>query len=134
MESKRQQKFSKQLQRDLGDIFLKDTKGQFQGMLVSVVGVSVSPDLGVAFVNISFLGQGDKSEAFDKINAMKKDIRLALGKKIGKKVRIVPELVFKLDSGVDYAMEIDSIMRDIDIPEETPLNEDDYNLEDEVDE
>lgn len=118
-ESKRQQKVSRLLQRDLGDIFQKDTKGMFGNAFITVTGVQVSPDLGVAKASLSFMLVKDKQEMMQNINERKKEIRKILGNKIGKQVRIVPELVFLLDEGAEYASKMDTLISGLNIPEET---------------
>ena len=55
MESKRQQKFGRQIQKDLSDIFQKEFKELFGRAMVTVTDVKVSPDLSVARVYLSFL-------------------------------------------------------------------------------
>ena len=40
-----------------------------------------------------------------------KALRGELGHKIGKQIRIVPELVFYLDTSIDYAEHIDELLK-----------------------
>ena len=83
--------------------------------MVTVTRVEVSPDLGFAKVNLSFL-LADKNEAFDLINDHKKEIRHHLGKRIGKSVRIIPELAFFPDDSASYAQHMDKIISGLNIP------------------
>ena len=48
METKRQQKFAKQIQKDLSDIFQKELKGAFGNVFITITEVKVSPDLSQA--------------------------------------------------------------------------------------
>ena len=48
METKRQQKFGRQIQKDLSDIFQKEFKEIFGKGMVTVTEVKISPDLSVA--------------------------------------------------------------------------------------
>lgn len=116
MESKRQQKFSRLIQKELGEIFQRDAKSMFSGSFVTVTTVRVSPDLGAAKVYLSFLLEKDKEAAIEKIRAQTKPIRKMLGEKIRKQVRVIPELQFFLDDTIDYANRIDDILSKIHIP------------------
>ena len=114
-ESKRQQKFSRLLQKDLSDIIQKDKMGIFGSSFVTVAAVSVSPDLSVARVYLSMFME-EKEALLDKINHRKSEIRRELGNKIGKQVRIIPELYFYIDELEERAARIDKIIDDLNIP------------------
>ena len=53
MESKRQHQYSRQIQKDLGDIFQRDTRYFFLDNLVSIMGVETAPDLSIAKIYFS---------------------------------------------------------------------------------
>jgi ribosome-binding factor A len=55
MESKRQQKFGRQIQKDLSEIFQKDFKEITGKGMMTITDVKVSPDLSSARVYLSFL-------------------------------------------------------------------------------
>jgi ribosome-binding factor A len=126
-ESKRQQKFSKLIQKDLGDIFLQDTKNMFGRAFITVTSVKMSPDLGLAKVYLSFLQVSNGKEMLQKINDHKKEIRKILGNKIGKQVRIIPDLIFYLDDSAAYAARMDELISGLNIP---PADEEDLGSED----
>lgn len=115
MESQRQKKYAKLIQKELGEIFQKEARHLIGRTMVTVTRVEVSPDLGFAKVNLSFL-LADKNEAFDLINDHKKEIRHHLGKRIGKSVRIIPELAFFPDDSASYAQHMDKIISGLNIP------------------
>lgn len=114
--STRQNKFNRLIQKELSDIFQKDKKGILGKSFVTIADVKVSPDLGVAKIYISMMLANDKQGTLDKINAHKKEIRKALGDKIGKQVRIIPELVFILDELEENAMRMDALIKSLNIP------------------
>lgn len=116
-ESNRQLKVSKLIQKDLGDIFQKDTKGMFGKAFITVTSVRISPDLSLAKVYLSFLMVESPQGMIETINHKKSEIRKILGNKIGKQVRIVPDLVFYLDDTAAYASRIEEILSGLDIPE-----------------
>jgi len=116
MESKRQQKYSKLIQKELGDIFQRESRPLIGNTMVTVTRVLMSPDLGVAKVYLSFLS-GNTQELFNKVNEAKKTIRRNLGQRIGKSVRIIPELALFLDESAAYAQHMDGVISKLDIPE-----------------
>jgi len=115
MESKRQQKHAKLLQKELGEIFQKEARHLVGKAMVTITRVLVSPDLGVAKVYLSFL-LADPQSTYELINDHKKDIRLYLSKRIGKSVRIIPELAFFPDESASYAQHMDKVISGLDIP------------------
>ncbi|WP_375585140.1 30S ribosome-binding factor RbfA [Cyclobacterium xiamenense] len=122
METKRQQKYSKLIQKELGEIFQREGKPLVGKAMVTVVRVLISPDLGVAKVNVSFL-LADNQALFERINENKSQLRKFLGNRIGKSVRVIPELVFYLDESAAYAQHMDEVISKLDIPE--PSDEED---------
>lgn len=120
-ESKRQQKVAKLLLKDLGEIFQRDTRGILGGEFVTISDVQITPDLSIAFVNISMMLVKDKERLIDQINSRKSEIRRELGNKIGKQVRIVPDLKFFIDNVQENADRMDKIIDQLNIP---PTKED----------
>jgi ribosome-binding factor A len=117
----RQQKFGRLIQKELSDIFQRDKRGVLENAFVSIVDVKVSPDLSVAKIYLSMLLASDKEKVLERINTNKKEIRRALGEKIGKQVRIIPELVFFIDEVEENAKRIEDIIKNLNIPPETKV-------------
>lgn len=111
MESTRQLKVSRLLQKDLGEIFQKESRNLSQGAMITVTKVHVTPDLAMAKVYLSLFGTDDKSNLIKHIQKHGKEIRYNLGKRIAKQIRVVPDLMFYLDDSLDY---IDNIERLLD--------------------
>ncbi len=122
MESKRQQKHAKLLQKELGDIFQKEAKHLIGRAMVTITHVMVSPDLGFAKVYLSFL-LADPKVTYELINEHKKEIRHTLAKRIGKSVRIIPEIAFFPDDSASYAQYMDKVISDLHIPPAPPEEE-----------
>lgn len=122
MESKRQQKFSRLLQKELAEIFQREVTHLFHGAFISISTVRVSPDLGVAKVYLSLLLGGDGKAVLQEVKVNTKVIRHALAQRIKSQVRVVPELIFYLDDSAEYAARMDKIISDLDIP---PADEND---------
>ncbi len=120
----RQNKFSRLIQKELSDIFQRDKKGILGNSFVTIADVKVSPDLGVAKIYVSMMLAKDKQGTLEKINTHKKEIRKALGDRIGKQVRIVPELVFILDELEENAMRMDALIKSLNIPPDPSAKKD----------
>ena len=115
-ESKRQLKIARQLQKDLSEIFRLKLDGYFKNTLITITRIHVSPDLSVARVYISAFKAGAEAQVVDQINEHKSEIRGALGRRIGKQVRKIPELVFFEDHGSEHASNIDELLSRLNIP------------------
>lgn len=112
----RQQKFSRLIQKELSDVFQRDKRGILDNAFITIADVRVSPDLGVAKVYISMMLAKDKEGILKKINTRKKEIRKALGDKIAKQVRIIPELIFYIDETEEEAQRLEKLIDNLTIP------------------
>jgi ribosome-binding factor A len=112
----RQQKYAKLLLKELSEIFQRDKKGILENTFVSIADVRVSTDLSIAKVYISMMLAKDKKGTLDKINLRKSEVRKELGNRIGKQVRIVPELIFFIDEVEENATRMDNIIKNLNIP------------------
>jgi len=126
MESKRQQKFSSLIQKELADIFQREVPHLFGGAFISVNVVRVSPDLGLARVYISVLMAQNAEALLLDVRTHTKTIRHLLAQRIKNQVRIVPEIAFFLDDSAEYAARIDKLFDNLEIP---PASEDDEDDE-----
>ena len=109
METTRQQKISRLIQKELSNIFLLQTKAT-NGILISISAVRVTPDLSIARAYLSIFPQDKREELIKNINANSKAIRFDLGQKVRHQLRIVPELEFYVDDSLDYAERIDALL------------------------
>lgn len=109
MDTTRQQKINRLIQKELGEIFRKQTQ-QMKGVLVSVSAVRVSPDLGMAKVYLSIFPSEKGKELLANIKTNVKALRFDLGQKVGKQLRVIPELSFYLDDSLDYLENIDKLL------------------------
>lgn len=116
MESKRQQKFAKLLQKELAEVFQRECSHLFPGVYVSVSVVRVSPDLGVAKVYLSMLVGTNAKDLLQEIKLNTKTIRHLLAQRIKNQVRVIPELIFFLDNTAEYAANMEQLFSGLDIP------------------
>ena len=110
MDSTRQSKISRLIQKELGDMFQKQTQAT-KGVLVSVSAVRVSPDLSVAKAYVSIFPSERAEEILNNINANSKTIRYELGTRVRFQLRIIPELKFFIDDSLDYIDRIDDLLK-----------------------
>ena len=111
MESVRQQKVSRLLQKELSALFQFESKAHFGGSLITVTIVRVSSDFSVAKVYLSLFLTKDKNELLQKINDRKWELRKKLATTFKAQMRIVPELIFYIDDSYDYAARIDELLK-----------------------
>jgi ribosome-binding factor A len=110
MEATRQNKINRLLQKELGDIFLLQTKAM-HGVLISVSQVRISPDLSVARIYLSIFPSEKGAELIKNIQDNTKAIRRDLGNRVRFQLRIIPELNFFLDDSLDYVDNIDALLK-----------------------
>lgn len=112
METTRQNKISRLLQKDLAEIIQKEGRDMFSGVLISITNVRISPDLSVARVYMSIFPSAKGAEILLEIKKHQSKIRGLLGLKVGKQLRIVPQLDFHLDDSLDYIDNIDRLLKE----------------------
>ena len=110
MESTRQKKVSRLLQKELAEILRQKTRELAKGKLLTVTTVRVSPDLGLAKVYLSVFPSDKNEQTLENISNNTPRIRNELGSKVRKQLRIIPEIAFYLDDSLDYIDNIDSIL------------------------
>ena len=110
METTRQNKIARLIQKELSEIFLLQTKSM-PGVLVSVSIVRISPDMSYARAYLSVFPSERGDEIVKNINDNMKSIRFELGNRVRHQLRIIPELKFFVDDSLDYAEKIDELLK-----------------------
>lgn len=110
MESTRQHKIARLIQKDLSDIFLRYARG-LAGVLISVSEVRISPDLAIAHVYLSIFPQNRVTETMEQIEHDKGRIRGEMGNLERHQLRIIPELHFHLDETIERMEHIDELLK-----------------------
>lgn len=111
MESTRQAKIARLLQKELSEIFRRQT-AKTHGVIVSVSQVRVSPDLSIARAYLSVFPSDKGQEILAEINRSAKTIRYELAQIVRHQLRKTPELSFYLDDSLDYIENIDNLLKD----------------------
>lgn len=109
MEGKRQAKIARLLQKELSEIFRRET-AMMRGVLVTVTAVRVSPDLSVAKAYLSIFPSDKAQAVIDNIRRQAKTVRYELAQAIKQILRKCPELQFYLDDSLDYIENIDRLL------------------------
>ncbi len=112
MESTRQAKNSRLLQKELSEIFRQET-AKVRGSIVSVSAVRVSPDLSVAKAYLSVFPSNLAEDVIKSVNKAAKTIRYELAQKVRFQLRKTPELTFYLDDTLDYIENIDNLLKKV---------------------
>lgn len=110
MDSTRQQKIARLLQRDIAEIVQKEMADATRGSLVTITMVRVSPDLAYAKVYVSIFPFERSSSILEAIKEQNWLIRKMLGARIRNQLKIVPELEFFLDDSLEYIDNIDNLL------------------------
>ncbi len=111
MESTRQAKISRLLQKELSEIFRQQT-AKTHGTIVTVSTVRVTPDLSIARVYLSIFPSEKAAEVMESVKFSARTIRYELAQKVRFQLRKTPELQFYLDDSLDYLERIDSLLEE----------------------
>ena len=111
MESTRQNKVARLLQKDIGEILQRSRIDLPSGVMITVTKVRVTPDLKIARVYLSLFPTNKPDEIMHEINTQNKQIRYLLGKRIRHQLKEVPELEFFIDDSLDYIDKLDNILK-----------------------
>lgn len=110
METTRQNKIARLLQKELSEVFLSETR-KMPGVMVSVSVVRVSPDLSVARAYLSIFPSGKADEMLKSIQGSARQIRYEMAQRVRFQLRKMPELSFFIDDSLDYAERIDELLK-----------------------
>lgn len=111
MESNRQKKISRLLQKDLGEILQQESRAWFPGAMITVTKVYVSSDLGLAKTYLSIFGK-PAPETLKLVETHTKEIRHHLGLRVKNQLRHIPELRFFIDDSLDYIENIERLLKE----------------------
>lgn len=122
MEGKRQAKIARLIQKELSEIFRRQTAAM-GNVLVSVSAVKVSPDLSIARAYLSIFPGAKSGEILENIRKQTKTVRYELAQQVRQTLRKCPDLQFYLDDSLDYIENIDRLLAADKKPETEPASE-----------
>ena len=111
METTRQQKIAKQIQKDVAEIFQKEGAALVRGLLVTVTGVRVSPDFGYAKIYVCVFPFDRSAELMKTLEHQNWFVRRALGQRLRNQLKNVPEIQFFLDDSLEYIEHIEQALK-----------------------
>ncbi len=111
METTRQQKIAKQIQKDVAELFQKECAAVVRGALVTVTAVRVSPDFAYAKIYVSVFPFGKNGEIMAALEQNNWLIRRELGRRIKHQLKAVPEIEFFLDDSLEYIENIENKLK-----------------------
>jgi len=111
MDSTRQLKMARLLQKEMGDIFETDMRRLFPGAMITLTRVNVTKDMSIARFYVSIFALKDKKPTIEEIREHIPGFRFKLGNQIRRQVRIVPHLEFFLDDSLDYIENLEKLMK-----------------------
>lgn len=107
----RTERVSEEIKHRLNSAMSKDLMEIHAG-LVTVSRVIMSPDLKIAKVYVSFLGNKEPAEKLvERINNRKSHIRFLLGKQLT--LKYTPDLIFFYDDSMEYADKINKLLNEV---------------------
>jgi len=110
METMRQHKISRLLQKDLGEIFQFEMKNVFGSAMITITKINVTKDLSIARVYLSVFGVEDKRTVLESVQQHSNDIRYKLGTRVRQQLRKVPLLEFFEDDSLDYIENLETLL------------------------
>lgn len=116
MQTTRQQKYSRLIQKEIGDIFQKEGRHFLGNAFVTITGVEISPDLLIAKIYFSIFDKKQSEYLFETLHTYKKEIRMLLANRIRKQVKSIPDLYFHKDDALEEADKIEKLLKSLNIP------------------
>jgi len=109
---KRTDRVSGLIQRKLAQIILTEVKDPRLPRIITVSAVKVSPDMSMAKIYITVLGeQSDSQLTLDILNKASSFLRTVLARSM--KLRIVPQLKFVYDESIEYGTKLRQLIDDV---------------------
>ncbi|AQS85025.1 MAG: 30S ribosome-binding factor RbfA [Acetobacter aceti] len=109
--SQRQLRVAEEVRRMLSEVFARTEfrDPELSGVTITVTEVRISPDLKHATAFVSDLGKGDVEKLLPALKRVAPYLRTQLSRTL--RLRIAPEIHFQPDTALDYAMEVDALLR-----------------------
>lgn len=111
METTRQSRIARLIQKELSEIFRLQT-AKTSNVIVSVSTVRISPDLSIAHVYLSIFPSSQAQQLLQNITRNAKTVRYNLAQRVRFQLRKTPELIFHIDDSLDYIEHIDQLLEE----------------------
>ena len=110
MSSIRQSRIEGVIQEELSTFFQRNAREICLGAMVTATVVRVTPDLSLVKCYLSIFAGPPKEEVLKNIQVHTSRIRGEVGRRL-KNMKHIPALAFYIDDSLDYAMEIEELLK-----------------------
>jgi ribosome-binding factor A len=110
MASIRQNRIENVIQEVVAEVFLRNARELCIGAMVTPTVVRVTPDLSLARIYVSIFAGPPKEEVLANINSHIGKIKREVGLRL-RNMKKIPDIEFRIDDSLDYAEEIDSLLK-----------------------
>jgi ribosome-binding factor A len=108
----RQLRLNELVKRELSAIITRELN--FDGALVTINDVDVTPDMKSAHVFVSVLGSGQSESVLNKLEENRPALQAELSRRVV--LKYTPHLVFHLDRSIERGARVIEIMQEIEVP------------------
>ncbi|MDX9772239.1 MAG: 30S ribosome-binding factor RbfA [Bacteroidales bacterium] len=112
MESTRQKKVARLVQKELAELIMLHGGEMAPGKMISVTTVRVSPDLSLAKTWVSIFPSEGSDAVLTVLRNNVSRLRYEMGQKVRNQLRIVPEIAFFIDDSNDYIDKISNLLKE----------------------
>ncbi len=113
---RRQQRINEQIRKEIADLLMRHTNDPRLAAMVSVTGVEIAPDLSIATVGVSIMGDEDeKVGAMRALRGATGFFRRELGARLS--IRHTPDLRFERDDSIDQGARVNELLHQV-LPED----------------
>ena len=117
----RQERLGEEIRKIISDLLLRELKDpRLAAEMVSVTAVDVTADGSYATVYLTTLGLGagnkEKNDEKEDVLAAMRSAKGLIRKEIGKQVKLrhVPDLIFKMETSMEYGRHIEELIQGLD--------------------
>ena len=115
--SRRTLRINELLREELSALLQRDVRDPRLNRMLSITSVSVSSDLKQATVHVSAMGSDEeKAEVAEGLQAAGVYLRRSLGNRLS--LRHIPRLEFQMDDSIERGARLNSILNNLDLPEQ----------------
>lgn len=112
MESTRQKKVARLVQKELAQIIMHHGNELAPGKIISVTTLRINPDLSIAKAWVSIFPSEGSSAVLEALRYRTPKLRYELGQKVRNQLRIIPEILFFIDDSNDYIDNISKLLKE----------------------
>lgn len=109
--SKRSEKVAEAIHEMVSELLIKGLKDPRIGF-VTITGVKIADDLGLATIYFSVIGSDEEKKATTQgLNSARGFVRKEIGKSL--RIRHIPDITFRYDESIEYGSHIENLLKEI---------------------